>query len=80
MKIRFLTLAALLASTTSAHAVGLDRSGQSIGILFQEGNRIELSFAYTDPTVEGSGPTGPTGNVADTFLLAGVGLKYELND
>lgn len=80
MKIRFLTLAALLASSTSAYAVGLDRSGQSIGILFQDGNRIELSFAYTDPTVEGSGATGPTGNVADTFLLAGVGLKYELND
>lgn len=90
MKTRLLTVAALLASTASAHAVGLDRSGQRIGILFEEGNRVELSFGYTDPSIEGQtinepavvGPLAgaPIDNVGDSFLIWNLGLKYELND
>lgn len=89
MKTRLLTVAALLASTVSAHAVGLDRSGQRIGILFEEGNRVELSFGYTDPSVDGRaqnnpvfGPLGgqPIGNVADSFLIWNLGAKFDLTD
>lgn len=89
MKIRLISVAALLASTVSAHAVGLDRSGQRIGILFEEGNRVELSFGYTNPSVDGqtlnSFPVPPLrgqqiGNVADSFLLANIGIKYQFND
>ncbi|GGX62119.1 membrane protein [Tateyamaria omphalii] len=89
MKTRLLTVAALLASTASAHAVGLDRSGQRIGILFEEGNRVELSFGYTNPSVEGRsqnnplfGPLAnqPIDNVGDNFLIWNLGLKYDFND
>ncbi|WP_299199347.1 outer membrane protein transport protein [uncultured Tateyamaria sp.] len=90
MKTRLLTVAALLASTASAHAVGLDRSGQRIGILFEEGNRVELSFGYTDPSIEGQtinepAVVGPLAgaqidNVGDSFLIWNLGVKYELND
>ncbi|WP_299164891.1 OmpP1/FadL family transporter [uncultured Tateyamaria sp.] len=89
MKTRLLTVAALLASTASAHAVGLDRSGQRIGILFEEGNRVELSFGYTDPTLEGTTQTnpafGPLGgqsidNVGDSFLIWNLGLKYDFSE
>ncbi|WP_299699551.1 outer membrane protein transport protein [uncultured Tateyamaria sp.] len=89
MKTRLMTVAALLASTASAHAVGLDRSGQNIGILFEEGNRAQLSFAYTDPTVEGTtqstfpvpGIAGsPIANVGDSYLTWSGAIKYDFND
>ncbi|WP_299369937.1 outer membrane protein transport protein [uncultured Tateyamaria sp.] len=84
MKTRLLTVAALLASTASAHAVGLDRSGQRIGILFEEGNRVELSFGYTDPDVTGQTFAAfggaPIANVADSFSIWNLGLKYDLSD
>ncbi|MEP5759616.1 MAG: outer membrane protein transport protein [Litoreibacter sp.] len=74
--------AILAATTTLASAGGLDRSGQSIGILFEEGNYAELSFGFTSPSVNGSDlNTGAnTGNVADNFVTAGFGLKYQFND
>ena len=89
MKTRILTVAALLASTVSAHAVGLDRSGQRIGILFEEGNRVELSFGYTNPSLTGTninnpalGPFAgqPVENVAEEFLIWNLGVKYDFND
>lgn len=82
MKI-FASAAALLAATTSlASAGGLDRSGQNIGILFEKGNRVELTFGYTKPSVDGNdlATTGTTGQVADNFLTAGIALKYDVND
>ena len=74
--------AVLAATTTLATAGGLDRSGQAIGILFEEGNYAEFSLGYTTPSVDGSdlATTGPTGEVADEFITAGFGLKYQLND
>ncbi|KIC48685.1 outer membrane protein transport protein [Tateyamaria sp. ANG-S1] len=89
MKTRLLTVAALLASTVSAHAVGLDRSGQRIGILFEEGNRVELSFGYSEPSLDGAAITSPAlgplsgqpiDNVGEDFLIWNLGLKYDLTD
>ncbi|WP_299612407.1 OmpP1/FadL family transporter [uncultured Tateyamaria sp.] len=81
-----MTVAALLATTTSAYAVGLDRSGQSISVLFQEGNHLEFSLAYSDPSVSGTTFVAPgfvengSGNVGDSFLTFGAGIKVDLND
>ena len=36
--------AALLLTTSMAQAAGLDRSGQGIGVIFEDGNTVELSF------------------------------------
>ncbi|KIN72311.1 outer membrane protein transport protein [Sulfitobacter guttiformis] len=84
MKTRFLTVAALLASTVSAQAVGLDRAGQRVGILFETGNHAELTFSYTDPSISGNAyPAfggGATGNVGQAFRGLSGGIKYDLND
>lgn len=84
MKTRLITIAALLASTTSAYAVGLDRSSQRIGVLFEEGNHAELSFAITDPSIDGNAFAifggGDTGDIGDTFRTLSGGLKYNLSD
>ncbi|WP_299725568.1 outer membrane protein transport protein [uncultured Tateyamaria sp.] len=84
MKYGVIAVAALMTSAVSAHAVGLDRSEQRIGILFEEGNRVELSFGYVDPTIEGTAFAAFGGasiaNVAESFSIASIALKYDVND
>ncbi|MEP3844912.1 MAG: outer membrane protein transport protein [Paracoccaceae bacterium] len=84
MKTQLLAAAAVTLSAASAHAVGLDRSGQRIGVLFETGNLVELSFGFTDPHLSGTGIPAvggaPTGNVADSFAIASFGLKYDVSD
>lgn len=46
-------LAALLATTSLASAGGIERNAFTTGILFEEGNYVELGFTYVDPTVSG---------------------------
>jgi len=80
-------IAALLASTAIATAGGIDRSGQSVGILFEEGTYAELSYGYVDPTVSGTSPVGPfpgsgslTGDMAPAYSLMAGGFKFDLTD
>ncbi|WP_299653567.1 OmpP1/FadL family transporter [uncultured Tateyamaria sp.] len=89
MKTRLLTVAALLASSTSAFAVGLDRSGQNISPLFATGNHLEFSLAYTDPSVDGTTNSTfpvpsiagqPIGNVGDSYLTWSGAIKYDATD
>jgi len=87
MKQNIIAVTGLLASTTSAYAAGLDRSGQDIGVLFETGNHLEFSAATISPVVDGRSRDGfgpfsgiSISDVADTFQLYSFGLKYELND
>ncbi len=76
--------AALLLSTSIASAGGLDRSGQPVGILFEDGNVIELSFGFISPNVSGEavglGLTGESGNMAGSYAQFGGGVKYQYTD
>ena len=82
MKTRVLAAAALAASAVSVQAGGLDRSGQGIDVLFESGNVLELSFGFTEPSVDGTdlATTQSIANVADSFSTAALGLKYQIND
>jgi long-subunit fatty acid transport protein len=86
-------IAALLAATSATAAItagtatagGVDRSGQPIGILFEEGDRIEFSFASVNPDVSGTqlfpggGVVGSnSGNMTNGYGYIGVGLKFAL--
>lgn len=80
-------IAALLASTAIASAGGIDRSGQSVGILFEEGSYVEFSYGYVDPTVSGTTlnniggiPTEGTGDMAPSYSLVSVGFKTDVGD
>lgn len=67
-----------------ALAGGLDRSGQSIGVLFEKGNYVELSYGRIMPSVDGNDVTifggRPTGSVAADHSLPGIAYKRDLND
>lgn len=77
--------AALLLSTSAAFAGGLDRSGQPIGIIFEDGNVAQLSFGSVSPDVSGvANGTGlgnvESGNMAPNYTQFGLGLKYDFNE
>jgi long-subunit fatty acid transport protein len=76
--------AALLMTTSVAQAVGLDRSAQNIGVIFQNGNYAELSFGRVMPSVSGTDVTifgsRDTGNVAKDYSIMGLGYKTDLSD
>lgn len=80
MKSLLTTAAALAAvSAAPAFALGLDRSNQDIGILFEEGGYAELSFGMVTPDLEGTDLlTNPTGNVGLDFNTVGLGVKMDV--
>lgn len=74
-------IAALAAG--GAQAGGIDRSGQPMGVLFEEGNYIELGYGQIRPDISGQygGVGGPsTGNMARNYDLPSIALKYQFND
>jgi long-subunit fatty acid transport protein len=76
--------AALLLTTTAVTAAGLDRSGQSVGIIFEEGNVVELTFGVVTPKISGTSSAAlgskNSGNMAASYTQIGVGVKYQLED
>jgi len=81
-----LTLAAttLVAAAGAAQAGGIDRSGQSINVLFEKGNYVELSFGVVGPSVSGTvaTPFGSrhSGNVTETYWQVGAAYKRQINE
>lgn len=78
---------------TVSMAVGLDRSGQSVDILFEEGGILEFSFgkifpeadgediAITDPAGNVLVPGGSSsGNALEDYYQLGAGLKFDISD
>lgn len=53
MKLGIWSAAALTASATAAFAGGIDRSGQSVAVIFEKGDYAEFSFGSVAPTVSG---------------------------
>jgi len=78
-------------TATVAQAGGIDRSGQSIGILFEKGNYTEFSFGRVSPKVSGTGagtvttlltpsPGDASGDMAVSYNQISGGLKYQFSD
>lgn len=69
-------------TTTAATAGGIDRTGQSIGAIFEAGKYVELSYGYVTPDVSGSvlGGALQSGNVASSYGSAGLAFKTDLDD
>ena len=81
---KLVTSAAALLCAQSAFAGGLDRSGQSITALFEDGRYAEFSLGNIAPDVSGQDVavfgSQPTGNVADTYFQIGAAYKADVND
>ena len=79
---KFVTVgAALMLTTTAAYAGGIDRSGQSIGAIFEDGKYVELSYGYVMPSVTGTDPfTTGSDNIAPDYGNVGLAFKTDLDD
>jgi len=79
-----LAASALLASTAGgALAGGLDRTGQPVDLLFEEGNYAEFAVSRTMPALSGAGtgnvapwPLNPAGRIPAGTDYSGVGLDF----
>lgn len=86
MKRYLATSAALALVSGSAMASGLDRTGQPIGLIFEEGTYAEFSFATTSVDLSGNDRTtlnplgSATGDVGERFNMFGAGYKRDLSD
>lgn len=80
--------AALLATTAIAHAGGVERSSQSMAILFEEGTFVELSFGAISPEVTGvsaitlgPSPAGSTsGNMSPDYTTWALRYRQDITD
>ncbi len=86
---KFFTAGACLLMTTSmAGAVGLDRSNQNIGVIFEDtgatGSYVELSYGFVMPDVDGTDEAAfgsqDSGNVANDYSQFGLGFKHQYTD
>jgi len=71
---------ALSLSAGIATAGGLDRSGQSITAIFEEGNYVELSFGYVMPSVSGEFGLALSGDVTPAYSALGFAFTQQIND
>jgi long-subunit fatty acid transport protein len=82
------TAAAMVAAATTAQAGGVEKSTQSVAILFETGSYAELSFGHFSPDV--SGVTGSTvgpftagrssGDMAAGYNTVSLGYKTDLSE
>ena len=83
-----LTASAALLAAHGAIAGGVDRSGQSISVIFERGNYAEFSFASVNPTVSGTqvlvfppSVTGSSsGDMSNGYGYVGTAIKLAVTD
>lgn len=75
-----LTLA-MLASFGTAHAAGLDRSGQDITAFLQDGTYAEVTYTYLKADITGKDTAGNVvGNISKPYDFFRYGVKADVND
>jgi long-chain fatty acid transport protein len=79
MRKSLLVTAAILAATSGAHAGGVERSTQSVAILFEQGRYAELSFGHFDPTVSGTLGVS-SGDMSSSYNTWSLGYKMDIGD
>ncbi len=77
----FVAGAALLVIGTTAQAGGIERTNQSIDIIFEPGTYSEFSLSLTAPSVSGIDPAMlPTGKLAPGYTGLAAGYKTDIGD
>lgn len=75
----YITIGLMALGASPAFAGGIERNPQSMNILFQEGNYLEVGATYGAPRVSGNAP-GATGNIARNFFTGSIAFKGDIND
>ncbi|MCB2109974.1 MAG: outer membrane protein transport protein [Defluviimonas sp.] len=71
-------------TATTALAGGIDRSGQSVGVIFESGNYAEFSFGLVSPDVSGVAVPlaggAPSGDMAGNYAQFSGAYKHQFSD
>ena len=65
---------------TTALAGGVERSNQSVAVLFQDGNYVEFSYGMVRPNVTGSAAGSASGDMAGDYSQFGMALKMDVSE
>ncbi|SLN68865.1 OmpP1/FadL family transporter [Ruegeria meonggei] len=80
MKKALLQACAVCVGASGAYAGGLDRSGQGVNLIFEEGSVVQFRLGYTNPDVSGTLGGVDSGNVAKDFFTPHLGYKTSLTE
>lgn len=78
--------AAIAGSATAAHAGGIERTTQSVNVLFEEGRYLEFGATIGSVDISGVGPNSTlmglanTGDIADSFFDLSAAYKADINE
>ncbi|MCC5983336.1 MAG: hypothetical protein JJU42_03120 [Rhodobacteraceae bacterium] len=79
----FSAAALAVAGAGAASAGGVERSAQSMAILFERGNYVEFGLSHSRPSVSGVAPAmlggAGSGNMARSFTTYNLGIKGDLS-
>lgn len=68
-------------TTTAAYAGGIDRSGQSVGAIFEQGTYVELSYGSVMPSVSGIlAGAQDSGNATPNYASVGLAFKTDVDE
>lgn len=78
---RFMLAATAIFAASGAYAGGVERSSQSVAILFEQGRYAELSFGRFDPSVSGViGGVVSSGDMSGSYNSWSLGYKMDIGD
>ncbi len=82
MKKLLLSAATLSLAAGTGYAGGLDRSGQGVNILFEEGTVVQFGYSYVDPKLTGKSAVdgSATGDVGRGYSVPHLSYKQSLNE
>lgn len=80
----FAAAAAAVVGAGAASAGGVERSAQSMAILFEQGNYAEIGLSYSRPRVSGEAPAvlggADSGDMARSFTTYSLGVRGDLTE
>lgn len=81
MKQFLMASVAVVAGATGAFAGGVERSAQSVAILFEQGRYVELNFGHFSPDVSGRSTTGvASGDMSSSYNSFSLGYKMDVGE
>jgi len=80
-RLLMMTAASFAVTATSTFAGGIERSSQSVGILFEEGTYGEFSYSTVSPSVSGVfGGAVASGDMAPSYQNYSFGYKQDFGN
>lgn len=80
MKVFAVATGALMVSATGLFAGAVERATFNSGLLFEDGDYVELSFGAVSPDASGTVGAASSGDMAEFYMTGALGYKQQLND